>query len=222
MAEKKLDNLMEAAKAAHVTYLIQKMRSGKQMSVGEHKTLTKYLDERDAEKNAPGGRFMTASAVADHYGVRKATISRHVKLNHIKMNPDGTFDKTNTDAYYCGKLGRQMKTMAGVDIPGNGSSAVGEPTTSEQYEVERLRKITAEADAKECFAGQLQGALVPMESVELYMGRRATLYKTLLESLIGRLPPLLVGLSQVEMRSAVKKEVNRILTAFCENGEFTA
>lgn len=215
-----LDKALIAAKATQVTYLINKMRSGKTLTVNETKTLNGYINEREEKKRAEGGRFMTQVAVAKHYGVTTATVARHIKNGNIKPNPDGTFDKEATDAYWCGKLGRQKKTLAGVAIVGGGKSTPTE-TVGEQYDVERLRKIKAEADAKEYFAEQLQGNLVSIEEVEQFWGARARLCRDLLTSLVDRLPPLIVGLNQHEVRVTVEAEVNSVLKAFCQHGQFT-
>lgn len=213
------DQLAMTAKASFMTYLLERMKA-KRLTATETKMFAKELSEVEERVTGAGGRFLTAKAVAVHYGVTHTTIGRHVRNKRFKPNADGSFNKNETDAYFCGKLKRPVKNMAGEVTAGEAGDG-STPGLTEEYERERIRKIRAEADAKEFYAQQLRGNVVPIDEVRAFWAARARLCRDLLTTLIDRVPPLVVGLEQVEIRKLIEHEVKTILEAFVTHGRFT-
>jgi len=215
------DQLAMKAKASFMNYLITRMKE-KRLTATETKMFAKELNEVEERVNGAGGRFLTAKDVADHYGVKPPTIAIHIKNGRFKPNPDGSFNKVDTDEYYVGKLGKAIKSISGEPIAGGGAQGdPSDPGLGEEYERERIRKIRAEADAKEFYAEQLRGNVVPIEEVVAFWGARARLCRDLLTTLVDRLPPLVLGLEQNEIRIIIDREIETILEAFCRHGKFT-
>jgi predicted transcriptional regulator len=219
LTRKKLQQLAIAAQAKQITNIVSKLNKGETLTGQESKRLNQFIDEQTNDEN--GGRFQTIIEVADHYGVKKQTVFNHVKKGNIRKNPDGTFDKAVTDAYWCDRLGRKKKPIySKAPVAGEDQSPeVG--TIAEKIEKEKLRKLKAEADAKEYFAKQMKGNLVPYEDVIRAWGSRYTMFRDALLSIIDRLPPILVGMDQKEVQETLQKEVESILIGFIKDGKYT-
>lgn len=130
-------------------------------------------------------------------------------------------------------LAETMKRMldairAGETLPAPEAAAVslfltdqaGVEVETDPYQRQRIRKITAEAEAKELYASQLRGELVSLAELEYAWGERAKITNSMLSSLVDRLPGLLVGLNRNEMRARIELEVAGILAAYLKPGGF--
>lgn len=205
-----------------VNYIIGKMAAGKTVTALEHKTVNKYVDQEEERLADSNGRFMTANDVAKHYGVKPATVWQHVRKKNFAPNKDGTFNKRDTDAYWCEKLGKQKIGMSGKPVDDAGDNGKAEESgVSALIDIERLRKLKAEADAKEYIAKQIAGGVADWSDVKQKWAERARLNRDLLVALIDRLPPMLVGLEQKEIRSILEQEVRAVLKAHQKYGKFT-
>ena len=227
MEQDQFKQIAAGLKAKQIAYLIEKLNSGKDLTVTEQKRLNQYIDEADGMNgtaDVSGGRFDTAAAVAKHYGITRATVSLHVKNGRISPNPDGTFEKTNTDAYFCGKLGRTPKPIFGngkaTEEDGKAEDPAEESIQS-KIDSAKLRKIKAEAESKELLAAQMRGAMVSREEVFRIWGGRYTMFRDAILYMSKRLPPILVNRTQSEIEEILRDEAESIMKAFAKNGKFT-
>jgi hypothetical protein len=204
---------------AIVDHLRTKLSEGKQLTAIEWKTLNRIID---AGSNGVDGSgcFLSGEDVAKHYGVTRQTILSHIRKGNFERNEDGTFDKAKTDAYYCDKLGREKKTIkgsAGEVVQGEAC----ESPLSERIDEQRLRKLRAEAKAKEALVDQIYGTLIPLDTVkELWLERHLIVRSGLL-SIVDRMPALLAGRNQKEIEKLLRDEVVSILNGFGKDGNFT-
>jgi hypothetical protein len=209
----------QGLKIRQLSYLLEKMNSGKDLTVAEQKRLSDYIDGELGSDAGDQDRFENANAVADHYGVGKATVSLAVSRKRITRNGDGTFEKAVTDAYWCDKLGKPKKPIAGSQANGNAAAEVDPSCTiSGQIEEQRLRKMKAEALAKELLAQRMSGQLMSRERVDTGWVERAALYREGLMNFVKRLPPLLVNRSQNEIERILDDEARQLLESVIRKG----
>lgn len=222
VTREKFGEFLSQVQKKQVNYIIGKMAAGKTVTALEHKTVNKYVDQEEDRLADSNGRFMNGNDVAKHYGVKAATVWKHVRLKHFKPNGDGTFNKRDTDAYWCDKLGRQKKGMSGKPIEdGAGNGKPEDPEISGLIDIQRLRKLKAEADAKEYIAKQIAGGVAEWDEVRQKWAERARLNRDLLVAFVDRLPPMLVGLTQDEIRAVLEQEIRAVLKAHQKYGKFT-
>lgn len=218
-------------KVERINYLRAKMAEGKTLSKSELDLLNDHIDDLEAEGGNPvKERFRNAQEVANHYGVTPGTVSEHVRRGNISPNADGSFDKANTDAYWCGKRGRAVVPIRGKPGNGNGNGAgqaTPQATASPEHSIqakidaERLRKMKAEAETKEFLAAQMRGSLVSKDDMLRVWCSRIEMFRDALMHLAVRLPPVLVNLTQNEIESVLRNEAESIIKAFAKHGKYT-
>lgn len=228
----KKDPLQSAAalRVERINYLISKMREGKNLTQNELNLISVHIDDLEEDSgNERRDRFNNAQRVADHYGVKPPTVYEHVRRGNIKMNADGTFDKKETDKYYCEKRGQPIKPIAGSKNKANGENGNGESkavsnngnSLQRKIDAERLRKMRAEATTKELMAAQMRGTLISRDDMIKVWCTRIEMFKEAITHLSVRLPPLLVNLSQNEIEKILRDEAESIMRDFSKHGKFT-
>ncbi len=86
---------------------------------------------------------------------------------------------------------------------------------------EKLRYAVANADKMEIQVATLRGDLKPKDEIHEEWAARAAVIVNGLTMYEGRLPPLLEGKTQGEMRAIIKKENYRLRDWYCKQGEYT-
>lgn len=214
--------LAKSLKIKQLGYLLEKMNAGKDLTVTEQKRLSDFIDSELGEMSGNQERFENANAVAEHYEIGKATVSLAVTRGRIMRNEDGTFDKAITDAYWCDKLGKRKKPIKGSPAGGSGPVEVDPSCTiAGQIEEQRLRKMKAEAEAKEILARRMRKQLFSVEDIQREWIGRATAYREGLTNFARRLPPLLVNRTQNEIAALLKDEADNLLLDILRQGKYT-
>ncbi len=206
----------QQTKGAHIAYLVKRMTSGKTLTGVEQKAVDRYITDGKISRR-PSVRFKNAMAVSQHYGISPSMVSKALSLGRIVKNPNKSFNKSTTDAYWCGQLGHALKLIDGEPDPADTDTTIGndEPLTiSMQIDVERLRKLTADADAAELKVSQARGEVVAFVEVDLFWTKRVAQMRDQLISLWHRLPPLLVDQSHLQIQKIVEAEIRVALAAF--------
>jgi hypothetical protein len=212
----KLKQLTDVAKWREIMNIAKRLSNGESITARESKLLAAANDEL---KNGEQTRFFSGDEVAAHYELTSATVWRAVKDGKISQNPDGSFNKENTDAYWVGKLGREKKAIGWESRRDDGGAR---SEVAELIEKEKLRKIKAEADRVEIITAQLKNEVAPIEDVINAWCNRYRMVRDALLSLKNRMPPLLVGMDQGEIEGALTKEIHGILKGFAKNGRYIA
>ena len=143
----------------------------------------------------------TRADTATFFGVSTRTVDRWV-LSGFPKKSNGRYNLPECVAWRIDQL-----TM---------DAAAGEPASPQ---LERFRKLRADLlaiDLKE-----REGKLVPIDNVYQAWGQRYLMFRDSLLSLQDRLPALLVGCPQLEIKKKLDDEARYILNCFTKDGKFT-
>jgi phage terminase Nu1 subunit (DNA packaging protein) len=85
----------------------------------------------------------------------------------------------------------------------------------------RQKYWAAKAEKEEINVSQLKGELIPKKTLSDLWGSRVVEVKQGLLNLSDRLPPVLEGKTQPEIREVVHKEIIQLLEMYSRNGKYT-
>jgi phage terminase Nu1 subunit (DNA packaging protein) len=91
----------------------------------------------------------------------------------------------------------------------------------ESLKTARQKYWKAKAEKEEINVSLTKGELIPKKKLAEIWGARVVEVKQGLLNLADRLPPVLEGKSQQEIKSAVRQEMKRLLNMYSRDGEYT-
>lgn len=184
--------------------LLLRIKNGETLKRSEYKLLKDL--ERELEPPGPESaeaRVESYSAAATYCGMSKRTIHYHIGRGNLRQNEDGSFDVSELDRFLT-RYGRKKDKDA-----------------AEKRLLVDLRYRIARAEKEETVVAQLKGQLYELNEIEEGWAWRVSEVTAALQSLVDRLPPLLVGRGRIEMAEIIGNEIHHIRERFCRDGQFT-
>jgi hypothetical protein len=162
-------------------------------------------------------RARTSRSITGLLVKRSYRISARVTLSETRTGPSIKRRRMLIIATSSAAKKKTIKGSAGEVVQGEAC----ESPLSERIDEQRLRKLRAEAKAKEALVDQIYGTLIPLDTVkELWLERHLIVRSGLL-SIVDRMPALLAGRNQKEIEKLLRDEVVSILNGFGKDGNFT-
>lgn len=160
---------------------------------------------------------VTPSALADHLGVNRSTISRAIAAGKVTLGPDGLADLVGAVAQFqSNRRRRRCRTRRG----GSELTTSDTPTAAARGDAfwdAKTRREQAEAALAELKAAEMRGELVRRLEVERAVAGRLVALRESLESLADRLAALMAAETDpVICRRLIRDEHRQALANFVE------
>ena len=186
--------------------LLLRIKRGETLKRSEYKLLKDL--ERELEPPEPAeneeSRVRTYSAAADYCGMSERALSYHIGRGNLRQNKDGSFDRAILDQF----------------LDSRGRRKIDKERTRRRLQAD-LRYRIARAEREEHLVAALKDQLFSMEEIREGWQWRVSEVSEGLQSLVDRLPPLLVGKERLEMAEIIRAEVHQLRTRFSGDGQFT-
>ena len=171
-------------------------------------TLDRWLYPRNDGKNngKTKSRIKTQEAAAKYLGVSQRVISYHVGRGNLKGDIDGRFSKTELDRWAL-EHGKR-KDLGPVKKYAEQQA---------KYDAE-FRK--ARAEEKSLVVSQLRGKLISIKEIEAAWAGRVDIVTSGLETLINRLPPILVSKTRRQIAKILQEEISRLREDYAKPGKY--
>jgi len=197
--------LLQAGGAARLklyqTYLM-KMKNGETLSRSELKAFQEL--EREIEGPKESGTLGDHIQAAEYLGISTRMLKWHRSNGNVRQNADGSFDRDELDRF----IARHGKRKQDKDL-------------AQRRLMADLRYRLARAEREETLVKQLKGELFTGGEIAQGWGFRVSEVTAALQSLVDRLPPLLVDKERTEIRQIIEDEVYEIRMRFSRDGRFT-
>ena len=168
----------------------------------------KYFREEPAFES----RTAAAKYLADEgYRVKKSKVFADVQKGLLKVQAGGRVYKDDVDSYI---LRSGLEKVAKIDPKRI------EQTTALKTEKE-IEKLDLQVQNLDIEIKQKTGEWIPRDEIRSAWTQRVAEVRSGLMALKHRLPPLLEGKTQQEMREAIDAEIFSLLDNFCRTGKFT-
>jgi len=190
-----------------------KLNCGKTLTAVEAKRLDEYkarLEER-AGTDLPEGVVRTAKEVAEHFGKSIRTI-RYWTGKGMPVETDGyDLGAIETWGIAQGLIQQQATTQTG----GNEDGLASESRAYYEREIKRL-----DSELREIKLARTRGQMFLREDVAGEWASRAKIFCNALDHMETRLPPLLEGKTQAEMRPVIRMECRKVREDLLRPGDF--
>lgn len=185
--------------------LLMRIKNGETLKRSEYKLLKDLERELEPLEQENGeARVRTFGAAAAYLGLSERTITYHLRRGNLRQNADGSFDRSVLDEFL-NSVGRRK---------------VDKERTRRRMAAD-LRYRLARAEKEETLVAQLKAQLYDMDEIKEGWAWRISEVTTALQSLVDRLPPLLVGKGRLEMAEVIRDEVHHLRERFYRDGQFT-
>lgn len=185
--------------------LLMRIKNGETLKRSEYKLLKDLERELEPLEQENGeARVRTFGAAAAYLGLSERTITYHLRRGNLRQNADGSFDRSVLDEFL-NSVGRRK---------------VDKERTRRRMAAD-LRYRLARAEKEETLVAQLKAQLYDMDEIKEGWAWRVSEVTAALQSLVDRLPPLLVGKGRLEMAEIIRDEVHHLRERFYHDGQFT-
>ena len=195
------DRLSTKARKASAAAILRKLQAGKPATAAELRQIEDVDDAQDDGAIIRSGEALRVDVrtVAAFFGVTAMCLTKWVQIGMPKVSK-GVYDLAAVFRWWQINIADQK-------------------TSSKDERQARLRYWTAHADIEETTRDQVRGAVVRAEDVGRSWGHRVSEVCGSLTALETRLPPILEGKNQDEMRELIAAEIRTIRVNHAREGE---